>query len=520
MKKAKLITSSAVVMTMVMSSIVPAFAYSKEETVYSKLKTNGSEKTTVVSEHLINDQNETSLDDQSSLKNIKNVNGKETFKQDGSSLVWQTTDGQDIYYQGKTKASLPISMKVTYKLDGQKMKLKEMLGKKGKVEIKIDYTNNETKTVDGKELYVPFVVTTGTMLPTNNASNVEVTNGKVISNGSSNIIMAIAAPGLSKNYNNNKDLEKFNSVTIKYDTTKFKLNSLMSVATPSLLSDTDINFDEIYDNVDTLNSSFNQIISGGQALQLGLKQYASKYNEFDQGIGSLKTGVTATLTGSQSLSAGIEKITSGLTQLDSQSATLVAGAKQVFDTLLNTAQIQINNQLAAYNISIALTTDNYQEVLKGLMAQLPAQASSSIQSALDQLNAYNQFYQGLQSYTAGVAALKEGSKSALDGSKQLTEGIAAVESGSESLANASSQLKDANKQLASGSDALVEGLTLFKSKGLDKISDVLNNTVKKDVKTTKKIMDLANDYKTLTGSKEGVEASTKFIMIIDSKSKK
>ena len=42
MKKAKLITSSAVVMTMVMSSIVPAFAYSKEETVYSKLKTNGT----------------------------------------------------------------------------------------------------------------------------------------------------------------------------------------------------------------------------------------------------------------------------------------------------------------------------------------------------------------------------------------------------------------------------------------------------------------------------------------------
>ena len=504
MKKTKLITSLTVASALVMGSVVPAFAYSKEETVYTKLKTNGTEKTTVVSQHLINDQKETTLEDQTALTNVKNMNGKETFKQNGETITWQTSDGQDIYYQGKTKASLPISMKVTYKLDGQKMKLKEMLGKKGKVEIKIDYTNNETKTVDGKELYVPFVVTTGTMLPTNNASNVE-------------------APGLSKNYNNNKDLEKFNSVTIKYDTTKFKLNSLMSVATPSLLSDTDINFDdmnEIYDNVDTLNSSFNQIISGGQALQSGLKQYASKYNEFDQGIGSLKTGVTATLTGSQSLSAGIEKITSGLTQLDSQSATLVAGAKQVFDTLLNTAQTQINNQLAAYNISIALTTDNYQEVLKGLMAQLPAQASSSIQSALDQLNAYNQFYQGLQSYTAGVAALKEGSKSALDGSKQLTEGIAAVESGSESLANASSQLKDANKQLASGSDALVEGLTLFKSKGLDKISDVLNNTVKKDVKTTKKIMDLANDYKTLTGSKEGVEASTKFIMIIDSKSKK
>ena len=100
--------------------------------------------------------------------------------------------------------------------------------------------------------------------------------------------MAIAAPGLSKNYDNNKDLEKFKfSVTIKYDTTKFKLNSLMSVATPSLLSDTDINFDDlndVYDSVDTLNSHhLTKLLLVGQALQSGLKQYASKYSEFDQG---------------------------------------------------------------------------------------------------------------------------------------------------------------------------------------------------------------------------------------------
>ena len=579
MKKAKLITSSAVVMTMVMSSIVPAFAYSKEETVYSKLKTNGSEKTTVVSEHLINDQNETSLDDQSSLKNIKNVNGKETFKQDGSSLVWQTTDGQDIYYQGKTTNSLPVSMKVTYKLDGKKTKLKDMLGKKGKetfkqdgsslvwqttdgqdiyyqgkttnslpvsmkvtykldgkktklkdmlgkkgkVEIQIDYTNNEKQTVDGKELYVPFVVTTGTMLPTKTNSNIEVTNGKVISNGSSNIIMAIAAPGLSKSYDNNKDLEKLNSVTIKYDTTKFKLNSLMSVATPSLLSETDINFDDlndVYDSVDTLNSSFDQIIAGGQTLQSGLKQYASKYSEFDQGVGSLKTGAASALVGSQKLTTGIETLYNGLITLDGQSATLVGGAKQVFNTLLTTTQTQINNQLAATGMSIELTIDNYQTVLNGLMAKLPAENQPSIKTALAQLDSYNKFYQGLQSYTDGVAQLKEGAKSAVDGSKQLSEGLSSLSDGSNTLVQASSQLKTASNQLAQGSDALVDGLTLFKSKGLDKISSVLNDTVKKDVDTTQELVDLANDYKTFADSKDGVEAKTKFIMIIDSKSKK
>ena len=545
MKKAKLITSSAVVMTMVMSSIVPAFAYSKEETVYSKLKTNGSEKTTVVSEHLINDQNETSLDDQSSLKNIKNVNGKETFKQDGSSLVWQTTDGQDIYYQGKTTNSLPVSMKVTYKLDGKKTKLKDMLGKKGKVEIQIYYTNNEKQTVDGKELYVPFVVTTGTMLPTKTNSNIEVTNGKVISNGSSNIIMAIAAPGLSKNYDNNKDLEKLkdndiNKIYKKWERayldkpkvifreyfiikSKFKLNSLMSVATPSLLSETDINFDDlndVYDSVDTLNSSFDQIIAGGQTLQSGLKQYASKYSEFDQGVGSLKTGAASALVGSQKLTTGIETLYNGLITLDGQSATLVGGAKQVFNTLLTTTQTQINNQLAATGMSIELTIDNYQTVLNGLMAKLPAENQPSIKTALAQLDSYNKFYQGLQSYTDGVAQLKEGAKSAVDGSKQLSEGLSSLSDGSNTLVQASSQLKTASNQLAQGSDALVDGLTLFKSKGLDKISSVLNDTVKRDVDTTQELVDLANDYKTFADSKDGVEAKTKFIMIIDSKSKK
>ena len=104
MKKAKLITSSAVVMTMVMSSIVPAFAYSKEETVYSKLKTNGSEKTTVVSEHLINDQNETSLDDQSSLKNIKNINGKKHLNK--MVLVWYGKQQMDKTFITKVKQQI------------------------------------------------------------------------------------------------------------------------------------------------------------------------------------------------------------------------------------------------------------------------------------------------------------------------------------------------------------------------------------------------------------------------------
>ena len=174
-----------------------------------------------------------------------------------------------------------------------------------------------------------------------------------------------------------------------------------------------------------------------------------------------------------------------------------------------------------YSLALVYMSDKkFGKVLNGLMAKLPAENQPSVKTALAQLDSYNKFYQGLQSYTGGVAQLKEGAKSAVDGSKQLSEGLSSLSDGSDTLVQASSQLKTASNQLAQGSDALVDGLTLFKSKGLDKISSVLNDTVKKDVDTTQKLVDLANDYKTFADSKDGVEAKTKFIMIIDSKSKK
>ena len=42
------------------------------------------------------------------LKDIENVKGDETFKQDGSKLTWQA-DGNDIYYQGTSTKETPVS---------------------------------------------------------------------------------------------------------------------------------------------------------------------------------------------------------------------------------------------------------------------------------------------------------------------------------------------------------------------------------------------------------------------------
>ena len=49
MKKLKLLVSSLVVGTITIASCAPVFAYTKEETVYTKLNPDGEETVTIVS---------------------------------------------------------------------------------------------------------------------------------------------------------------------------------------------------------------------------------------------------------------------------------------------------------------------------------------------------------------------------------------------------------------------------------------------------------------------------------------
>ena len=127
----------------------PVWALSKDETIYANLNSDGSVKSTIVSEHL-NDNGKNEISDKTSLKDVTNVNGDEKYSQDGNKIIWEA-NGNDIYYEGSTEKELPVNMKITYMLDGKEMNVKDMLGKSGKVTIKMKYTNNLKKTVLVKE---------------------------------------------------------------------------------------------------------------------------------------------------------------------------------------------------------------------------------------------------------------------------------------------------------------------------------------------------------------------------------
>ena len=68
---------------------MPVLANTKEETVYSKLNNNGENYSTIVTTKISNDDNSELIKDISSLLNIKNTNGDETFTQNGDEIVWK-----------------------------------------------------------------------------------------------------------------------------------------------------------------------------------------------------------------------------------------------------------------------------------------------------------------------------------------------------------------------------------------------------------------------------------------------
>ena len=137
----------------------PVLAYTKDETVYSKINSNGDRTKTIVTDHLSGE--EELVNDLTDLLNIKNVSGDEEFSKDGNKITWKT-NGNDVYYQGETEKELPVECNIKYELDGNEMSKEDITGKSGKVKITIQYTNKEEHTVkiEGRNtvLYTPFIL--------------------------------------------------------------------------------------------------------------------------------------------------------------------------------------------------------------------------------------------------------------------------------------------------------------------------------------------------------------------------
>ena len=385
------ISASILLGTMLVYTL-PVAAFTKDETVYTNAKSNGEQYQTIVTDHLINEEDEKLLKDMTNLLNIENTSGDEKFTQDGESLVWEA-DSNDIYYKGETDQELPVKLNIKYELDGKEISSDEIAGKSGKVKITISFENKEEHEVqiNGKteKMYTPFVVATGTYINNDNNKNIEVTNGKAIDDGSKTMVVGLTFPGMQESLNIDKDtLEIPTSIEITMETTNFEMNNIINYTTPKLIEDSELDIfsklDDIYSKVETLQSASKRIENGAKTLSDGTTTYVEKSEEFNQALNKFSNGVSSANTSYSNIDAGIKN-------LHSQVPDLTLGTKSLSDNLgavnngvktmsemLDGSQESMNNlKTGAQNISGGLTqlsaamkTTDYTEQINKINSQI------------------------------------------------------------------------------------------------------------------------------------------------------
>lgn len=355
---------------------------SKDETVYVLTGADGSVKKIIVSDWLKNELGSASVADKSDLSDIENVKGDESYTINGDNMTVWDAQGNDIYYQGNIQKELPVGLSVRYYLDGKSVSPEELKGKSGKVTIRFDYENRQYETVQingaNQRIYVPFAMLTGMILDNDTFQNVQITNGKLVNDGDRTVVMGLAFPGLQENLNLSRDdLSIPDSVEITADVTNFSLGMTVTLACNDLFSqlgNVDLTSLDSTSALDQLTGAMDQLLSGSSSLYEGLStlldksgELVSGVEELAQGAAAIKSGADSVDDGAAQLKAGLADLSSGLNTLSANSESLNSGAKQVFNSLLETAATQIR----AKGLNVPdLTIENYAEELNTLIKSL------------------------------------------------------------------------------------------------------------------------------------------------------
>lgn len=501
---------------------------SKDETVYLLSDAEGNVNKTIVSSRLKNPDGLDIIDDCSELSDIENVKGYETFSQTGNDIIWNAA-GEDIYYKGTSDKEAPVSVKISYTLDGKEITPEELAGKSGKVKIRFDYKNTSKKSVKigndkkNSDIYTPFLMASTLILDNQKFSNIEVTNGKCVSDGNRSVIIGTALPGLKESLNVSDDsaLNIPDYLEITADTAKFSMGETMTVATNSVFNNIEIDdktdLSELSDSLGELSDASKKLVDGSGDLYDGLKKLYSS-------TGNLSSGVDNLYSGSLTLQSGIKELSSGLSQVSSGAKTLSDNIGKFADGLYNA--VDGANKLSKGAGDMKSGVNSLYEGAKTESAGLSTLSSGldTAASSLNQTISYNeQVLSGLkQAYTVApndslaaaigtleqtISAQKQIAASMSSGG-ELKSGADNLAAGADKLAEGAAALKDGVSSISSGASTLSDGLNKLRS-AIDKIADGGDSLYNASVKVSSGSKKLVSGTGTLVSGTSTLKSGTK-----------
>ncbi|MDK2813115.1 MAG: putative rane protein [Clostridiales bacterium] len=389
MKRLLKVTACTVGLAVACSCAAPVWAaqatqVAKDENVFVFLNPDGSISEQIVSDWLHSETGFHGVKDTSTLGDISVLKGDATLNQDGEKLVWDTP-ATDIYYQGNTAKTPPITAAITYQLDGKEVPAEALAGQDGHLVINIKLTNHETQqqTFGGKERTVctPFATLVTADLPVDVFYNVKAEHGTVQTDSANQLVCFLAMPGMRDSLRGllTSDLTKLNDmlldeVTIEADVKQFAMPTILLAAATSVDELSDLpDVSGVSDKLDELSDGTKTLKEGATLLDSKMAELQSGYNTFDAGVDSalsgaqqVKSGADQLLTGTQSLNAGVASLQAGSNKLagslNEQLVPQLMGAATLQKTL-QTDMASLNTKLAALQTgSVTLPDSAVQQV--------------------------------------------------------------------------------------------------------------------------------------------------------------
>lgn len=453
----------------------------KTETVYSVLNSDGSISDTIVSSWLHDEDGINNIKETLNLTDVKNIKSNEKPSKDGNTYTWNAK-GNDVYYEGTATKQLPVSVKIRYELDGQEMSAKDMEGKSGHLKLMISFTNNysEVKNINGKSIVIHPSYLAGGMLnmSTGNFSNVKCESGKIVNDGTNEMLAFANIPGLNETLRSagldkvNNQLGISDDVTVEADVNDFDLGSIMVGMTNEIDLASELgeigSVSELTDGIDQLIEADDQLIDGSKQLYDGttqLKEQAAPLTGSSDQVRQLSAGAIQ-------LNDGVKALQTGITQYTAGASAINEGVNQLYGIPQNVGLIQS---------AVTTSTEEQASLVDGSQA-----VADGLGQLLDKLNGAN--------VTASVKEMN----ALLDDSKTKLQGMA------DTLATDKKTLEDMQTDLANASTEL-SGLSDLK----DKLDNLGTNIVTKEKQNNDAIADYNTKKDTVNGEITAIKNSMK-----------
>jgi len=473
-------------------------ALTKQETIYTNLDKYGNIEKVSVTNHLSHMDKE-EIEDYTELNNILNINGNETYTLNEDRLTWKS-EGRDIYYRGTTEKEQPIKTTIEYYLENEKVNPDDILGKSGKITIKIQFE---------KQQPTPYVIALGMILNNEENSNISITNGKAVDSGTHSTMIALASPGLDENFKL-LELKSLNEITISYETTNFSPKEMYMIATPKFLEEVDL---KIFDKLNALGNNLQKLEESAELLEKGTKELEtgslSLVNGSNEITKNLKTALEAIKkleTGSKTMEQEIKKantllnqaaaslkdsnISSSITGLSTLKAKNEAAKKALIQTITTTTNMDYQTLMTYYQTNLVnyqgsdpntLTLKANCELILLLDANIKTYDTllnklTPLLKQVEELSSYlskiNELHKGVTELTNGITQVKTGMNKLYEGSKTLTNGI---------------------NSLHIGVNTLATGMTTFNKEGINTLTQYGKKLTNLGVKA-KNTINLSKEY--------------------------